>query len=141
MSEDDITLDFDSVLPPLIPSGGYTVSFIRAEKKWLWGKRLKIFLHFEIVHPTEYAGLRLYMAANVPPKNQWTIGCKYYRTWAMASGHRPRRRDRLSTQVFRDKYFIARIKTVDTTANGTARAEAAQYSIIDELLEIAAGRL
>ncbi len=139
MREDDITLDFDSELPPLLPNGEYTVSFLRAEKKWLWGSRLKLFLHFEIVHPADAAGSRLFMAANVPPKNRWTIGHKFYRVWVLATGHRPQRRTRLSTEVFRNKYFLARVKTVEKTAKDTKRPAAAQYSIIDELLEVVAG--
>lgn len=138
--EEDVILDFDSELPPLIPTGNYTVAFIRAEKKWLWGKRLKIFLHFEIVAPSDHTNIRLFMAANAPPKNQWTIGYKFFRAWVLAAGCRPRRRDRLSTQMFRNKYFLARVKTVEKTAKDTLRPKAAQYSVIDELLEMVAGR-
>ncbi len=140
MKEDEIALEFDSELPPLLPPGNYTVSFLRAEKKWLWGSRLKVFLHFEIVHPAEAAGNRLFMAANAPPMNRWTIGYKFYRVWVLAAGHRPQRRTRLSTQVFRNKYFLARVKTVEKTAKDTKRPMAAQYSIIDELLDVVAGR-
>lgn len=138
-NHDDIALEFDSELPPLVPAGNYVVSFIRAEKKWLWGKRLKIFLHFEIVSPEEFSGLRLFMAANVPQKNKWTVGCKFFRAWTLASGRRPRRRDRLSTEVFRNKYFVARVKVVNKTSKDTTRPTAAQYSLIDELLAVEAG--
>jgi hypothetical protein len=138
-SHDDISLEFDSELPPLVPSGNYIVSFLHAEKKWLWGKRLKVFLHFEIISPEAFAGVRLFMAANVPQKNNWRVGYKFFRAWTMASGRRPKRRDRLSTKVFRNKYFIARVKVVEKTAKGTMRSEAAKYSLIDELLEVEAG--
>lgn len=135
----DLSLEFDSELPPLVPAGNYVVSFLRAEQKLLWGKRLKIFLHFEIISPVEFSGLRLFMAANVPQKNKWTVGFKFFRAWALASGRRPQRRDRLSTEVFRKKYFVARVTVVTKSAKDTTRPIGAQYSLIDELLAIEAG--
>ena len=135
---DDFSLEFDSELPPLLPSGNYTVAFLRAEKKWLWGKRLKIFMHFEIVGPT-HGGVRLFMGCNVPIKTKWSVGFKYFQAWTLAAGHRPKRKDRLSTCVFRNKYFLAQVKVVTKTAKGTVRSNGAQYSVIDELLSIEAG--
>lgn len=136
---DDICVEFDTELPPLVPAGNYVVAFVRAERKWLWGKRLKVFMHFNIVRPAPHAGLRLFMAANVPRKHRWTVGFKFFRAWALAAGRRPARRDRLSTSVFRDKFFVARVKVVEKTSKDTVRPAGARYSIIDELLEIEAG--
>ena len=136
---DDVSLEFDSELPPLLPPGNYTVAFIQAQKRWLWGKRLKLFMTFEIVYPLEHAGIRLFMCCNVPEKKKWTIGFKFFRCWTLAAGHRPARRDRLSTSVFRGKYFLGRVRTVERSAKDTERPEAARYSILDELLLIEAG--
>ncbi|MEO7862622.1 MAG: hypothetical protein ABIU05_19745 [Nitrospirales bacterium] len=142
MSEDgpdDVSIDFDSDLPPRIPPGNYTLAFIHAHKRWLWGRRLKLFMTFEIVYPIEYAGVRLFMCCNVPEKKKWTVGFKFFRCWTLATGKRPDRRDRLSTSVFRGKYFLGRVRTVERSAKDTKRAAAAQYSIVDELLSIEAG--
>ena len=138
-ADGDITLDFDTALPPLIPAGDYTVAFKGAEQKWLYGKRLKVFLHFQIVTPAQYAGVRLFMACNVPRSNRWTVGFKFFQAWTLAAGRRPERRDRVSTAVFRNKYFVARVKVVTKTAKNTVRAAAAQYSLIDEILSVEAG--
>src|SRR5262245_35461224 len=126
-SPDEICVEFDLEFNPLVPKGDhYIVAFTRAEQKWLWGKRLKMFLHFKIVSPTEYLGVHLFMAANVPQKNRWTVGYKFFRAWTLASGRRPFRRDRLSTAVFRGKYFRARVKIVETSAKDTQRSEGAK---------------
>lgn len=137
---DDIEFKFDALLPPLLPPGDhYVVAFNRAEQKRLWGKRLKLFMHFEIVSPAEHTGTSLFLAANVAHDGKWGIGFKFYRLWALAAGYRPKRRDRLSTSVFRGKYFRARVKTIEVSSKNTKRALGAQYSIVDELLAIEAG--
>lgn len=137
---DDLEFKFDALLPPLLPPGDhYVVSFVRAEQKWLWGKRLKLFMHFKIVSPTDHAGTALFLAANVAHDGKWGIGFKFYRLWALAAGYRPKRKDRLSTSVFRGKYFRARVKTIEVSSKNTKRPSGAQYSIIDELLAIDAG--
>ncbi len=139
-SPEDIEFEFDTELPPLVPPGDhYVVAFVRAEQKWLWAKRLKLFMHFKIVSPAEYAGLSLFLGANVAPNGKWGIGFKFYRLWALAAGCRPKRKDRLSTSIFRGKYFRARVKTIEVSSKNTKRALGAKYSIVDELLAIEAG--
>ncbi|MDH4079610.1 MAG: hypothetical protein OEU68_07325 [Nitrospira sp.] len=136
----DIEFKFDASLPPLLPPGDhYVVAFVRAEQQLLWGKRRKLFMHFKVVSPAEHAGAALFLAANVAHDGKWGIGFKFYRLWALAAGYRPKRKDRLSTTVFRGKYFKARVKTVEVSSKNTKRALAAQYSIVDELLTIEAG--
>jgi hypothetical protein len=103
---EDIEFEFDAELPPLVPPGdNYTVAFRRAERRWLWGKRVKLFMRFQIVAPAQFAGLPLLMFCNVPPGGKWGVGFKFFRAWCLASGYRPQRKDRLSTSVFRGKYF------------------------------------
>ena len=115
------------------------MAFIHAQKRWLWGKRVKLFMTFEIVSPLEHLGIRLFMCCNIPEKKKWTIGYKFFRLWTLAAGRRPERRDRLSTSVFRGKYFIGRVRTVERSSKDTERPEGARYSILDELLSIEAG--
>lgn len=137
---EDIEFEFDADLPPLLPPGdNYVVAFVRAEQKWLWKKRLKLFMHFKVISPEAHAGVSLFLGANVAPNGKWGVGYKFYRLWALAAGRRPKRKDRLSTSVFRKKYFRARVRTIEVSAKNTKRALGARYSIIDELLAIEAG--
>ena len=46
----------------------------------------------------------------------------------------------MSTEVFRNKVFRARMRTVTKTANQTVRTPAQQYSVVDDLLEILVGK-
>ena len=136
----DVSLEFDSELAPLLPSGEeYVVAFLRADKRWMFGKVLKIVMQFEIVMPVQYLGTRLFMAANVPERNRWTMGYKFLQAWMLATGRRPNRRDRLSTKVFRGKYFRARVTVVGKTAKNASRATPTHYSIVEELIEVYAG--
>ena len=134
----DIEFEFNSELPPLIPDGEYEVSFVRAERGWMGQE--KLYLWFTITTPGEFLRTNLVMSCNVPPKGKWRLSHKYYRTWVLAAGRRPVRRDRISTAVLRNKIFRARIANVTTTSKNTRRTPAMQYSKIDELLEVVAGR-
>jgi hypothetical protein len=136
--DDDLVFDCNADLPAAIPEGLYEVSFIRAQRKFLW-KREKAFLHFIVQELGPSNGTRLFMACNIPQKGRWAMSSKYWRMWILASGRRPARADRLSTAVFRNKLFIARVRTVRITSKQMELTPEAQYSVIDELIEVAAG--
>jgi hypothetical protein len=125
-------------IPPLVPNGEYEVFFLRAIKRDMW-KRDKLFLWFRIVTAGEWNGQDIYMVCNVAHDGRWTPSCKFYLAWVLAAGRRPNRRDRLSTNVFRNKIFRARVKVVTTTAKRVNRTPEQQYSVIDDLLEVCAG--
>jgi hypothetical protein len=136
-SDQDLEFDCDTQSYPLIPEGKYEVAFLRAEKKWLWGGQ-KVFLHFQIVESGEFQGEELYMACNAPKKSKRgkvPTSCKYYQAWVLAAGRRPDRYDRMSTNVFRGKVFLAKVRTPPNNAKNVARLPLLQHSIIDDLLE------
>jgi hypothetical protein len=135
----DIDFVLSGDIPPRIPEGVYDVSFVRADKKWIFGKRECMFLWFEIVTQGEWLGQRLYMTCTVPRSGRWGVSHKYVLAWVTASGKSPKRRDRMSTKAFRNKVFRAKVRMVLTTSKGTQRVGDQQYSVIDELLEVAAG--
>ena len=136
----DISFPYINDIPPAITNGDhYHLGFVRAELTRQWG-RPKVFLWFQMLTPGEWYGQQFYMACNVPLKGKWTASCKFWRAWVLAAGRRPNRTDRMSTAIFRNKVYRARIRKVLKTANQTDRTPAQQYSVVDELLEVMVGR-
>lgn len=135
---DELELPNNADIPSAIEDGdNYEVSFVRWEKAVLWGRKKKIFLHFKMLTPGPYFGEEFYMCCTVEPHGKWRPSFKYWRAWVLASGKRPLRGDRLSTQVFRNKIFRARFRRVLRTDNPKViRTHEQQYSVIDELLEV-----
>lgn len=54
--------------------------------------------------------------------------------YAVATGGLPRRRDRISTKVFRNKSFTFAVRTVTHDSRGDERQPADHYSVIDRLI-------
>lgn len=139
LSTDDLSFGFDAPLEPLVPPGSYIVAFVKADQRSMFRTK-KLFLHWRIVEPFKFDGVTLFQSFNMPTDGtKWGLGHKFLATWILANGIRPVRRDRLSTAVFRKKYFQARVVTVKKTGKGLDRPEAAQYSVVDELVAVVAG--
>lgn len=100
---------------------------------------MKLFLHFRIVTAGEWFGKELYMVCTVPNKDKFAMSSKFLKMWILAAGQKPSRRDRMSTAVFRNKVFRAKIRVVTDTAKQKERPIQEQYSVIDSLLEVMAG--
>ncbi len=141
MSEiEDLAFCCNSDIPPAIPDGDdYEVVFRRAEKGQQFGQR-KLYLWFQMVTPGEWVGQSFYMACNVPRNEKWGPSSKFWLMWVFAAGRRPKRADRMSTLVFKDKVFRAKMRKVLKTSKGISRTPAQQYSVVDELLEVRAGQ-
>jgi hypothetical protein len=120
------------------PSDQYIVAFLRAERGVFCG-RGRIFLWFRIVEPSEHKEKRLYLCCVEPSNKKFGLGSKFVASWMIATKKYPARRDRLSTDVFRNKYFRAEVKTVTKNQNGTERPPTQWYSKVERLIEIAAG--
>lgn len=136
----DIEFPFNNDIPPAIPEGEhYEMGFLRAEQSSYRG-RLKVYLWFQMTTEGEWFGERFYMCCNVAQQGKWTASYKFLQAWVLAKGSRPTRTDRMSTGVFKNKIFRVRMRTVRKTANQTERTPAQQYSVVDELLEVMAGR-
>ena len=100
----------------------------------------ELFLRWRILEPHQFGGIILFQSFNMPTDSKrWGLGSKFLSTWILANGARPVRRDRLSTAVFRGKYFKAKVSVVTKTSKGHDRPEATQYSVIDELVSVVAG--
>jgi hypothetical protein len=125
-------------IPPKLPEGLYEVVFVRAEEKVLWGRK-KAFLQFRIIQAGDFLGQMLFMAVTFPSNGRFSVSSKYLQQWSLATGKRPARRDRLSTKVFRNKSFLALVRTVKKDSGGKERCETAQYSVIDKLIKVQTG--
>lgn len=135
----DLSFGFDAALTPLVPPGAYIVAFVKADQHSMFRTK-KLFLHWRIIEPSKYDGVTLFQSFNVPTDGtKWGLGHKFLATWILANGARPVRRDRLSTSVFRKKYFQARVVTVKKNSKGLDRPESTQYSVVDELVSVVAG--
>lgn len=140
MSDEELSFPAGGYIPPATPDGDhYQLVFERAAKVSLWGRE-KIFLWFKMISPGEWLGAQFFMACTVPPKCRWTPSCKFWRVWVLAHGARPKRSDRMSTAVFKNKVFRGRLRTVRTNAKQLALTPAQQYSVVDELLECLTSR-
>ncbi|MDR4468841.1 MAG: hypothetical protein MRJ68_11175 [Nitrospira sp.] len=141
MSEDeDLAFSFNSDIPPAIPNGEhYELIFRRAEEGRQWGQS-KLFLWFQMQTPGEWVGQYFYMVCNVSRNGKWGPSCKFWLMWVLAAGRRPNRVDRMSTAIFKNKVYRARMRKVLKTSKGISRTPDQQYSVVDELLEVRTGR-
>jgi len=128
---DDIELPCNATIPPAIPDGEhYEVAFVHAERAYIF-KSEKIYLWFKIITPGDWIGQELYMACSVARLGKWGPSHKFYLAWVFAADRKPNRVDRMSTKVFRNKVFRARIRTVGKTASQKTRTIAQRYSVRD----------
>lgn len=126
-------------VPPLVQDGTYSAGFLRAEQGRYEG-RDRWFLWFRIVTAGTYFGYELYLSCPFPTTGKtFGFGSKLVRALLVATGHMPRRRDRISAKMFYGKAFIIKTRTVKKDRNGRARPADQWYSVIDELLQKEAG--
>ena len=136
-------LEFDCTIPnfELVPPGHYEVVFEEAERARAFSSRIKIFLHFRISQQGSHLNKRLFMSANFPDGGRLPLSSKFLKMWILANhGKQPARQDRLSTKIFRNKTFLANVKTVETDFRGNDRPEDERYSVIDTLLKVLTGQ-
>lgn len=126
----------------LIPEGRYTAQCIDIKKatvaqktvKGTFAKTPKIVLKFKILEG-EYRGIDLlmYINANYTFFNPGTL---FYRSWMIASGRKPERRNRMSLQVFRNHIFTVLVKTSKPQfGDGSEMPEMFWYSRVAEICE------
>ena len=137
---DDVVVICNNNIPPAIPNGDqYELAFLRAERSCQFG-RPKLYLWFQMVTPGKWVGERFYMPCNEPPNGRVGPSSKFWLAWVLAAQRRPNRADRMSTAIFKNKVFRARMRKVLKTARQIERTPAQQYSVVDELLEVRAGQ-
>ena len=136
----EVQFDDQGGVPPLLPEGDqYHVYFVRAERASFGKNQQKLYLHFKVYEPSEYRDTVLWLPCNVPSQNRFGSSSKYWLLWTKIANRRPRKNDKLTTRVFKNQIFRARVRTVRHTSRQEIRTPAQQYSVIDDLLEIIAG--
>lgn len=136
----DLDLGQVGHVPPLVPEADYQVGFIRAERGH-FENRQRLFLWFKIITPGPSFGIELYLVCPCPANGGkvFGLGSKLVAAATVALGHRPKRRDRLSTRMFAGKVFLARTRTVTLDYHQRPRPPTDHYSVLSELLGIEAG--
>ncbi len=128
-------------MPPLVPDAEYTGVFLRAEHG-RFERRARWFLWFAISTPGPHLKAELYLSCPCPEgKGSFGLGSKLVAAYAVATGAMPRRRDRITKAVFRNKLFRFRTRTVIKDKDGHVRPAADHYSVIDRLLAVEAGKV
>ena len=136
---EDIGISIAEEATPLLPPGEYEVGFLRASGKFKGYQRDNIYLYFQVITPGAYAGKTLYLAARISPP--LAASSKYVRAWSIAAEYVPTRRDRLSPQMFKGKYFRALVETVKKDEHRRKLPALLQYSTIGMLLKKNRGRV
>jgi hypothetical protein len=127
------------IMPPLVPDAEYVGVFLRAEKG-RFERRERWFLWFAISTQGPHVGEELYLSCPIPDgKKSFGLGSKLIAAYAIATGAMPRRRDRITKSVFRNKLFRFRTRTVTKDKNGAVRPLADHYSVIERLLAVETG--
>jgi hypothetical protein len=107
-------------------------------------KGFKRYLWFEILEldseRTPYDGLRLPLICPMVSKGRCSPHGKYAKLWSSVTGRRPSRADRLTTAVFRGRLFRVRVRTVVADHNQRSLARINQYSVVDGVVDVEAGR-
>lgn len=136
----DMELGIVGDVPELVPDGDYQAGFVRAVRG-RFKNRKRIFLWFRIVTAGAQHGVELYLVCPCPANGgkKFGIGSKLFAAAAVALGHFPKRRDRLSTHLFAGKVFLARTRTVTADSDQKLRQPRDHYSVIDQLLRLDAG--
>lgn len=136
----DIEFPCNANIPPAIPNGDqYELVYLRAEIVHQFGAG-KLFLRFKMLTPGYWVGQDFFMACTVAKSGKWGPSSKYWLAWVLAAGKRPNRGDRMSTAIFKNRVFRARMRIVLKTSKQIDRTPQQQYSVVDELLEVRVGQ-
>jgi len=125
--------------PAVIPDGIYEAVCFKHDEAYLF-KSLKLFLHFEIISPAEYKGIKIQMYFNMPVNRRLAQGSKYYKTWVMVNDWKqPSRNTKMSPKLFKNKVFRVKTFKAKPKHNGKEMPESQQYSKVEEIVEVITG--
>lgn len=137
--DDDDLLGTAGITPPLLADKEYIGVFLRAEKGRV-ERRERWFLWFAVSTPGDHLGAELYLSCPFPEGKgrPFGLGSKMVAAYAVATGGLPRRRDRITKDVFRNKLFRFKTRTVTKDGAGALRPLGSHYSVIDHLISVEA---
>ena len=138
-NDDDVVFGQMGHRPPLIPEAEYSAGFLRVEHGHVMNRE-RWFLYFRVVTPGDCIGTELYYSCPCPLRGQaFGLSSKLVAAATVALGEVPKRRDRLSSAMFKGKQFRVRVRTVKRDRDGTLRPPGDWYSVIDKLIAWEAG--
>jgi hypothetical protein len=126
---------------PFGPPGEYLALCVGAKKSDVRINRAKgpisvskIILTFQLVEePFKGAELAMFMNTS---QGAMLPGSKYYQSWQIANGQKPKRGDRMPRKVFKNKLFRVSITTVRPRFNGgSMMPDEFHYSRVDQILK------
>lgn len=113
---------------PMISQGNYEAVCIKHEKGWSFGRNV-LFLHWKIIDQLSDAYNEILFQPFNANYRKFTMGTKYYKAWCLANGSKPKRGDRMSPLIFRNKVFLVKVVTVKREPDFLS------YSKVDEIIE------
>ncbi len=139
--KDKVTMEFvcDKDPYPVIPDGTYDAVCFKHDKAF-YGKSLKLFLHFEIIAPGEYKGIKLFLPFNMSPNRRLAQGSKYYKAWVLVNGWKqPTRNAEMSPRLFINKVFKVETCKAKPKDNEINMPESQHYSKVKRIVEVLTG--
>lgn len=120
---------------PLIPAGIYEAVCINSQKSKYLGKERRLYLHYQITSG-EYFNTIIFQSFNNNYKS-FPMASKYYIEWSLANRALPKRRDKMSPDVFLKKAYRVKVTTVRRKySDGTFMPEMFNYSKVDRIVEV-----
>ncbi len=130
--------------PVRVEPGAYEVVMHHYWKGYLYGKSAKLILVFRITTPGPYYGAHLYRCYNIKgltkrkeiiPKGWHST---FVREYSALFGAPAKLRD-IGIRKYRNKVFLASVRTVTKDARQRPLPKSLQYSVVDELTKIVVG--
>ena len=137
--DDDELLGHARALPPLVPDDVYVGVFERVERG-RFERRERLFLWFAIATPGPFLKQKIYIVCPCPEVGDtFGTGSKLVEAYEVAEGNLPKRKDRISTGIFKNKLFQFRTRTVCKNKDGKERPQSDHYSVINKLIRVETG--
>jgi hypothetical protein len=118
----------------LVPPGLYQAAMVRHESVIRFGRHVLI-IWFEVVAP-DRVRIPMYFAM---VNGKFRAGSKFSTLWARLTGRRPRRGERMTTGVLRDRLVTIKTRTVTEDDRQRAHSALATYSVVEEIVSIDVG--
>ena len=136
IKNDDIEFEVPSDLHLLIPEGEYEGCYCGHEKKRFFGET-KLYVKIRITSAGESAGIVLFRPYTF--YKPLTRGCALFKDLVLIYGKRPSKSTKLSLSLFKGKVIKFRVRTVEKNFRQAPLLEHQKYSVISEILDVAAG--
>ena len=105
----------------------------RFKRRWVC--RLDFDIHDEGMIPRRVAQLAQFLNLGNGEKPKAGRGSEYRRSWIIATGGVPGKRQRMSKRVFRRHLYRVEVRDVQRRADGRAHIPAEVYSVVGQIVE------